>query len=143
MTEATYKIGELARAVGVPTSTVRYYERAGLLRPLRRSARNYRQYDQRAVERLRFIRTAQASGFTLEDVATLVELCDQRTPPNARVQELLDRRIEEVDRRIDALRRLREVLANSLASCRERERDGVCPVLDGFREGESGDGKRR
>ena len=61
-------IGQIAKAAGVPTSTVRYYERAGLLRPTSRTAANYRVYSAGDLERLRFIRAAQATGFQLEDV---------------------------------------------------------------------------
>lgn len=67
----TYTIGQLARAVGVPTSTVRYYERIGLLQPDGRTAGNYRLYGKEALECLRFIRAAQATGFTLEDITHL------------------------------------------------------------------------
>ncbi len=65
-------IGELAKAADVPTSTVRYYERAGILRPSGRSAGNYRLYSQSELEQLRFIRAAQATGFTLENVTALL-----------------------------------------------------------------------
>ncbi len=65
-------IGELAKAAGVPTSTVRYYERAGILRPSGRSAGNYRVYSKSELERLRFIRAAQATGFTLDDIKSLL-----------------------------------------------------------------------
>ena len=57
-----YTIGQLARAAGLPTSTLRYYERAGLLEPTGRSEGNYRLYGEEALERLRFIRAAQATG---------------------------------------------------------------------------------
>ena len=57
-----FTIGELARAAGVPTSTVRYYEREGIVRPAGRSGSNYRLYSQQEIERLRFIRAAQGTG---------------------------------------------------------------------------------
>jgi MerR family mercuric resistance operon transcriptional regulator len=65
-------IGELANAAEVPISTVRYYERAGILKAHRRSASNYRLYSEEDAQRLRFIRAAQASGFTLEDMKELL-----------------------------------------------------------------------
>ena len=67
-------IGELAEAAGVPTSTVRYYERAKLLKPSARSPSNYRLYSARELERLRFIRAAQATGFTLDEAAPMLLL---------------------------------------------------------------------
>src|SRR5438876_10899472 len=67
-------IGQLAGAAGVATSTVRFYERAGLLRADHRSAGNYREYDEQSLERLRFIRSAQAVGLSLKDVVELLKL---------------------------------------------------------------------
>jgi DNA-binding transcriptional MerR regulator len=67
------QISELAAAAGVPTSTLRYYERIGLVRPLRRSAAGYRLYDEDAVERVAFIGRAKRLGMTLDDVATLID----------------------------------------------------------------------
>lgn len=71
-----YTIGELAEEVGVPTSTLRYYERSGLVSPDGRTSGNYRIYGAAAVERVRFIRAAQATGFTLEDIARLLDFKD-------------------------------------------------------------------
>ncbi len=64
-------IGQLAAQADVPTSTVRYYERRGLLRCEGRTRANYRQYGEATLERLRFIRAAQAAGFTLVDIRSL------------------------------------------------------------------------
>ena len=67
-------IGELARGAAVPTSTVRYYERSGLLKPGQRSGGNYRQYHPRTLEKLRFIRSAQGIGLSLKEVSELLAL---------------------------------------------------------------------
>jgi MerR family mercuric resistance operon transcriptional regulator len=69
-----YTIGELAKAADVATSTLRYYERRGLVEPDNRSSGNYRLYDPETLERVRFIRAAQATGFTLDDVAMLLDV---------------------------------------------------------------------
>ena len=61
-------IGRAAKAAGVPATTLRYYEREGLLDAPVRTTAGYRMYDDQAVERLRFIRAAQAVGFTLNDI---------------------------------------------------------------------------
>jgi DNA-binding transcriptional MerR regulator len=63
-----YTITQLAQAANVPTTTLRYYERAGLVLPEGRSQGNYRLYSDESLRRLRFIRAAQAVGFTLDDV---------------------------------------------------------------------------
>jgi MerR family mercuric resistance operon transcriptional regulator len=118
-------IGELARAADVPTSTVRYYERQGILRPRRRSYSNYRLYSQDDVHRLRFIRAAQATGFTLNDVTELL-----RPAGCHRVQGLIEERLETVAARMNELRHVQRVLRASLRECREHEQTGRCRVID-------------
>lgn len=118
-------IGELARAAGVPTSTVRYYERERILRPAGRSGSNYRLYTQQDVERLRFIRAAQATGFTLRDVIELL-----RPAPCGEVQGVIERRLEAVASRMRELRHVQRVLRRSLEECRRHESSGRCQVID-------------
>ena len=65
-------IGQVARATGVAATTLRYYEREGILTPTVRNGAGYRLYDAQAVERLQFLRSAQAVGFTLDDIRTLL-----------------------------------------------------------------------
>lgn len=123
-------ISQLAKSAGVPTSTVRYYERAGLLRPTSRSGGNYRLYDDDALDRLRFIRAAQATGFTLDDVAALLEQ-DLDTPDScAQVRNLIERRLADVEQRMADLRLVEQVLTLALAKCRETDLDGPCQILD-------------
>jgi MerR family mercuric resistance operon transcriptional regulator len=118
-------IGELAKAAGVPVSTVRYYEREGILRPAGRSVSNYRLYSQDDVERLRFIRAAQATGFALDDVRELL-----RPAPCRKVQDLIEHRLEVVETRMRELRHVRRVLRRSLDECHEHERSGRCRVVE-------------
>jgi DNA-binding transcriptional MerR regulator len=118
-------IGELAKAGDVPTSTVRYYERAGLLRPSCRSGANYRLYSNEDLHRLRFVRAAQATGFTLEDIKQLLQpaRCD-------RVQGLIEARLADVGARMRELRHVRKVLRGALDLCREHEETGRCAVVE-------------
>ncbi len=118
-------IGELAKAADVPISTVRYYERAGILKARSRSASNYRLYSEEDARRLRFIRAAQATGFTLDDMKELL-----RPAPCGRVQHVIEHRLEVVEARIRELRHVRRVLLRSLAECREHEPTGRCRVVD-------------
>lgn len=119
------KISELANAGEVPISTVRYYEREGILKSAGRSASNYRLYSQDDVERLRFIRAAQASGFALDDIRSLL-----LPAPCGKVQEVIAHRLEVVEARMRELRHVRRVLRNSLDACHEHERTGRCRVVD-------------
>lgn len=120
-----FTIGALAKAGGVPTSTLRYYERAGLLRPSARTASNYRMYTQADLEKLRFIRAAQATGFTLDDVSQLL-----RPAPCAKVQHVIEERLELVTERMKELRHVQKVLRGSLKACRAHEVSGRCKVVD-------------
>src|SRR5713226_9186530 len=74
MPMAALTISRLAEAAGVELSTIRYYERRGLVRPDARRSSGYREYTNESVRRVRFIRHAQALGFTLEEIAGLLRL---------------------------------------------------------------------
>jgi DNA-binding transcriptional MerR regulator len=114
---SVYTIGQLARAAGVPTTTVRYYERSGLLKPDGRTGGNYRAYTPAALDRLRFIRAAQATGFSLTDVAGMLQLVYDPDPPCAPVIALMKHRLDEIRQKVKELRRVEKALAKSLESC--------------------------
>jgi MerR family mercuric resistance operon transcriptional regulator len=125
----SYTIGQLAHAAGVPTSTARYYERIGLLRATGRTAGNYRFYSEEALERLRFIRAAQVTGFTLEDITALLNLRDGTTAVCQAVQTLIEERLSDVDKRMADLRHVESVLKASLEMCRQSNQNGRCEVI--------------
>jgi DNA-binding transcriptional MerR regulator len=128
--ETAYTIGQLAHAAGVPTSTVRYYERIGLLSPKGRTAGNYRLYGEEALARLRFIRAAQATGFTLDDITALLQL--QNTTPDAcqDVQTLIEARLGDLEQRMADLRHVQGVLKATLKQCQEPAWQGRCHILE-------------
>lgn len=92
-------IGELADSVGVPSQTIRFYEREGLLSPTRREANGYRVFDTATLHRLRFIRIAQTAGLTLGEIRSIVDLRDDGHVPCGHVTELLHAKLEDVRRR--------------------------------------------
>jgi MerR family transcriptional regulator, copper efflux regulator len=128
------RIGELAARSGVPVKTIRYYEEIGVLAAAPRTPSGYRDYDEPALDRLGFIRAAQAVGLTLGEVRQVVALRERGETPCAHVVELLERRAAEIERRIAEMQRLRGEL------CRLAERaealdptdcdaDRVCHVI--------------
>jgi len=121
-------IGELARSAGVPDSTVRYYERQGLLRPSGRTSGNYRQYPPEAIDRLHFIRAAQRSGFALKDIAALVAFQDGLAPCED-VRAIVAERLKDVSRQMQELRHVNEVLEAFSRACARTARGKDCPVL--------------
>jgi DNA-binding transcriptional MerR regulator len=111
-----FTIGQLAKHANVPISTLRYYERSGLLKPDARTGGNYRAYGERSLDRLRFIRSAQATGFSLGDIRELLSLTHDDEPCDE-VLSLTNNRLAEVRERIKELRHVEKVLAKSLESC--------------------------
>ncbi|HWE36171.1 MAG TPA: heavy metal-responsive transcriptional regulator [Isosphaeraceae bacterium] len=140
--EPRYTIGQLAKAAGVPSSTVRYYERVGLVRPSGRSGGNYRLYDAGALERLRFIRAAQATGFTLDDVTGMLGHRHDSTASCREVQGLIENRLRDLERRLEDLRHVERVLRSALDACRETEKPGRCELIDRLSQASSPAPKR-
>ena len=126
---ASYTIGRLAKTVGVPTSTLRFYERTGLLRPDARTGGNYREYSQQSVERLRFIRSAQATGFSLADVRELLSLTHSDEPPCEEVLALTRQRLAEVRQRLKELRHVEKVLARAMDGCCTGHTPDLCEEI--------------
>jgi len=128
--DRNYTISRLAKAVGVPTTTLRYYERAGLLRPEHRSQGNYRLYTEQSLHRLKFIRAAQAIGFTLHDVKTLLGMESGDARSCAEVQTVIQERLAEVAARLKDLRDVQRVLKSALAKCQKTQQAGRCYVME-------------
>jgi len=115
-------IGQLARTVDVPASTIRYYERLGLLHPVGRSRHRYRYYDESSVERLELIRAARRTGFTLADIAVILRLLRGKERDCGQFTELAEQRLAVVKQARADLTRLHDVLAGVLQTCREDQR---------------------
>lgn len=107
VTRRGLKVGELAKAAGLSADTIRYYERAGLLPPPERTTAGYRQYDAGALDRLNFIQGAQRLGLRLRDIADLLAVRDTGTCPCEPAEQLLRRRLGELDAEMARLAALR------------------------------------
>ncbi|HVH37477.1 MAG TPA: MerR family DNA-binding protein [Sphingomicrobium sp.] len=124
----TYSIGAFAKAGGVGVETVRYYERRKLLNQPQRGRGSIRRYGEAELSRLRFIRRAQAAGFSLDEVAALIQI--QRKSSCIEARAMASAKLREVEDRLAALRRLREDLKEWVAQCDGNEDKNFCPVLD-------------
>ena len=124
-----YTISRLAQAAGIPTTTVRYYERIGLLQPEDRSQGNYRLYGDESLERLKFIRAAQATGFTLDDIKTLLSDKAGNAPSCGSVRVLIEERLGDLEQRLKDLRQVRKVLRTALEQCRGQKKSDRCQVV--------------
>ncbi|MEX2324036.1 MAG: heavy metal-responsive transcriptional regulator [Acidimicrobiia bacterium] len=105
------RIGELARRTGVPTKTIRYYESIGVLPEPDREANDYRNFPEETVDRLAFIRDAQATGLTLTEISSVLDLRSQGEATCHHVIDLLDRHLAALDQHIRSLGATREKLA--------------------------------
>ncbi|MGH9223828.1 MAG: MerR family DNA-binding protein [Acidimicrobiales bacterium] len=104
------RTGELAERAGITPEAVRFYQRVGVLSAPARTASGYRGYDEVAVDRLSFVRAAQAVGLTLGQIRELIAFRDQDEPPCALVLELIQRRSTELGGRIAELKRIKAEL---------------------------------
>jgi DNA-binding transcriptional MerR regulator len=111
-------IGQLGRATDTKIETIRYYEKIGLLPAPRRTAGNYRSYAVEHLQRLGFIRRSRELGFSIEEVRELLKLAAHGESPCGEVDQLVARHLETTERKIEALRRLRRELRDTLASCK-------------------------
>ena len=103
-------IGEVAQATGVTTKTLRYYEAEGLLPPPARTAGGYRDYPPATIDRVAFIKRAQAAGLTLAQINEVLVIRDAGSAPCAHVATLVDERLDAVDRRLRELQDTRREL---------------------------------
>ena len=122
-----FAIGQLASAAGVGIDTVRYYERSGLLKPAKRSASCYRKYGDGELDRLNFIRRAQHLGFSLGEIGELLAI-SSRGDVKAMYQAAKVR-LDDIDKRINELHRMRDALANLMSGCPREGMDADCPIL--------------
>ncbi len=128
-------IGELARRCRVPTQTIRFYERRGLMPEPRRAPNGYRAYDVSAVERLEFIRSAQGAGLTLAEIAGIISVRESGVVPCAHVGVLLEERHAEVRRKLGVLQALQSELESLMSRSRRLDPancagSSVCQILE-------------
>jgi DNA-binding transcriptional MerR regulator len=128
------RIGQIAEKAGVSAKTIRFWEAEGLLPPPGRTPAGYRDYGPAVLDRLGFIRHAQAAGFTLAAIRQVLEIRDDGQPPCVHVTELIGRRLAEVDARLAELTRTRDqlvVLAARAAAQDPADCLGYCSIIPG------------
>lgn len=121
-------ISKLANAGGVGVETIRYYQRRGLIAEPERG-NGIRRYDDKDVQRLKFIRSAQAGGFTLDEIARLLEL--DAIEDRSEVRTMATARIAALDEKIAELQAARAALVRLAKDCASGK-DGPCPILVAF-----------
>lgn len=122
-------IGRLAKVAGVHVQTIRYYERRKLLAPIDRMPSGYRLYGSEGLDRLHFIKNAQALGFTLSEVSELLNL---RVSSSARCRDVQGRaqaKLTQVEDKMRALRSLAKALRGLIGNCQANQPTDHCPIL--------------
>jgi MerR family mercuric resistance operon transcriptional regulator/MerR family gold-responsive transcriptional activator of gol and ges genes len=127
-------IGRLAKAVGVNVQTIRYYERRRLLSPPVRTPSWYRVYGDEEIRRLRFIRNAQALGFTLQEITDLLNLRVSVASRCGDVQRRAQAKLVQVKAKVRTLEALARALKGLLRACRAGQPTDRCPILKGLEE---------
>jgi Cu(I)-responsive transcriptional regulator len=122
-------IGEAARASGVSAKMIRYYEEIGLIGRAGRSAQNnYRSFDARDVNELRFVKRARSLGFSVKEITQLLSLWRDRQRPSREVKAIAERHIEELEERIAEMQAMADTLRELSHCCAGDDRPD-CPIL--------------
>ena len=130
-------IGTAAKLSQVSAKMVRYYESLGLLTPVARTDSGYRQYFEADVRTLQFIKRARALGFSMAEIAELVNLWQDRRRASASVKRIAQQHVDELSTRIEAMQAMQRSLQNLLHTCHGDDRPD-CPILDDLAGGVPG-----
>lgn len=123
-------IGQLARESETEAQTIRFYERRGLLAKPERTESNYRVYDNKAVERLTFIKRAKEIGFTLKDIKVLLGMADGKIRRCDDVREFAETRLARIRSQITDLKAMEKTLADLVRQCSHAGNLLDCPILE-------------
>jgi len=121
-------IGRVAKLAGVNVETIRYYQRRGLLAEPNKPHMGYRRYPADIVKHIRFIKRAQALGFTLEEIAELLRLEEARACAESRA--LAAHKMRLIDRKLTDLAAMRKALAGLVRLCDMKQPAKGCPIIE-------------
>jgi len=128
----SYAIGEVARQLAVSVDTLRYYEKIGLLPKVNRAESGIRQYSDKDISRLKFIKRAQQMNFTLAEIAGLLKMREDPHHARNEVRQLTANKLAEVEARLNELETLRRELSLLVNLCTASEKG--CPIIDSIDE---------
>ncbi len=120
-------IGRLAKEAGVNVETIRYYQRRGLIEEPQKPAGGHRRYPHSALRCIAFIRRAQALGFSLAEVESLLKYSDGRSWKETR--QLAEKKFESLNLQINQLRKMRDELKSLIGKSRAGKGRGPCPII--------------
>lgn len=127
-------IGQAAKATGVSAKMIRYYDEIGLVQPASRTDANYREYDARQINELRFIRRGRSLGFSMAEITHLLSLWRDRGRPSREVKAVADRHVADLDARIAEMQAMADTLRHLSHCCAGDDRPD-CPILEDLTAG--------
>jgi Cu(I)-responsive transcriptional regulator len=127
-------IGQAGKASGVSAKMIRHYESLGLFPEARRTESGYRQYSDKEVATLRFIRHSRDLGFSLEQIRELLGLWQNRRRPSRQVKALAQAHLQELDQKLQELQAMKATLEHLVHCCHGDDRPD-CPIIDAIAEG--------
>lgn len=127
-----YKIGEVTKLIGITADTLRYYEKFGLLPNISRNASGIRQYDDKDISRLKFIKRAQSMNFSLNEIKDLLTMREDPQHAKDTVRRLTADKLKDVEAQIAELTTLQNELTLLLNLCRASEEG--CPIIEDIDE---------
>ncbi len=130
-------IGEAAKNSGVSAKMIRHYESVGLFAQAHRTESNYRQYTDKEVSTLRFIRQSRDLGFSIEQIRELLGLWQNRRRPSRQVKALAQAHIQELDEKLQELQAMKATLEHLVQCCHGDERPD-CPIIESLAEENTG-----
>jgi Cu(I)-responsive transcriptional regulator len=127
--DSLMNIGEAAKASGVSAKMIRHYESVGLFPQAARTDAGYRQYAQKEINTLRFIRHSRDLGFSIEQIRELLGLWQNRRRPSRQVKALAEAHLQELEQKLVELQQMKAALAHLVQGCHGDDRPD-CPILD-------------
>ena len=128
-------IGEAARRSDVSAKMVRHYESLGLLPTINRTDSGYRQYTDKEVHTLRFIKRSRSLGFSMLEIAELLKLWQNQGRSSSDVRKIAVKHVEDLNQRIDEMQKMKRTLEHLVHSCHGNHRPD-CPILDELENGQ-------
>ena len=128
-------IGKVAAAAEVNVETIRFYQRRGILAEPEKKLGGLRYYEEAAIERVRFVKRAQAIGFSLEEILALLAL--NTSNACAKTHDAAERKLKIVEDKIRDLERIRTTLQTLIGQCEEGVADVSCPIIESLSQNAS------
>ena len=130
-----FNIGEAARRSDVSTKMVRHYESLGLLPTINRTDAGYRQYTDKEVHTLRFVKRSRSLGFSMLEIAELLKLWQNQERSSSDVRKIAVKHVKDLNQRIDEMQEMKRTLEHLVHSCHGNHRPD-CPILDELENGQ-------